>query len=311
MTAILSTVFAVFGIIAIGYAAGRSGYLSAGASRGIADFAFKIAIPALLFHTIVTARFETVEPVGVIASFFGAVAVVWGLSVALTAFVLRRPAADQPSIAITAAFGNTIMLGVPIGVAAFGEQALAPISAIIACHAPILLLSATLHATATSGVPGATAGAAVTLVVRQLAGQPIVVAILCALIVRAIGLGLPRPVLTLVEMLSRAGVPAALVSLGLTLVSFKVAGDMATVGAMLVLKMAVMPIVAALFALALGLPALSAQVVVLIAALPAGANAYLFSVQTGRVVNAVSGAIAIGTALGAVTLTLVLLALKA
>lgn len=310
MFAVLSVVSAVFGIIAIGYAAGRQGYLSVDASRGIADFAFKIAIPALLFHTVVSAKFDGVAPAGVIASFFGAVGIIWLASIATTVLILGRAKTDQPSIAITATFGNTIMLGLPIGVSTFGEAALAPISAIIACHSPILLLAATLHAAATSEKGGSSVGAALMRVARQLAAQPIVVAILAALVCRIVGVPLPKPVLAMTEMLSRAGVPAALVSLGLSLAAFKVEGDMKTVGVMLLLKLLLMPAVAALLAVAFQLPPLSASVVIMMAALPAGANAYLFSSGSGRVVNAVSGAVALGTALSAISLTLILLALQ-
>jgi predicted permease len=314
MTAVLSVVTAVFGIIAIGYAAGRTGYLAVAASRGIADFAFTIAIPALLFHTIVTARFDNVAPLGVLLSFYGAIVVVWAASLAVTAWVLRRPREDQPSVAMAATFGNTVMLGLPIGASALGQDALAPISAIIACHSPLLLLSATLHSAvvgsktgdpATPGILPAMAGVA-----RQLAHQPIVVALVAAGIVRLTGLSLPGPILTMAEMLSRAGVPAALIALGLSLATFKVEGDLRTVSALLVLKLLLMPLLAWAFAIGLALPPVSASAVVLMAALPAGANAYLFAQQNNRAVNAVSGAVAIGTALSAVTLTLVLIGLR-
>jgi malonate transporter and related proteins len=61
---------------------------------------------------------------------------------------------------------------------------------------------------------------------------------------------------------------------------------------------------AAVFVLArmLDLPPLAAGVVVLFAAMPTGANAYIFAVQYQRLVNPVSGAVALGTLLAAVTL---------
>lgn len=308
---VLPVVTAVFGIIAIGYAAGRSGYISAEASKGIADFAFKLAIPALLFHTIVTAKFDAIAPLRVIASFFGAAALVWVGSILVTRFLLKRPVEDQPSIGITAAFGNTIMLGLPIGVGTFGDAALAPMSAIIACHSPALLLSAATHAALVSpGRDGSSLQQSLIEVARQLASQPLIVAIATALIWRTLGLPLPPPVQSIAEMLARAGVPAALISLGLSLTAFKVAGDTKTVGALIALKMLVMPAIAAVLAGLFALPPLSAAVVILMAALPAGANAYLFASQAGRAVNAVSGAVAIGTALAVVTLTLILVAVK-
>lgn len=52
----------------------------------------------------------------------------------------------------------------------------------------------------------------------------------------------------------------------------------------------------------LDLPPLGAGVVVLFAAMPTGANAYIFAVQYQRLVDPVSGAIALATLLAAVTL---------
>jgi malonate transporter and related proteins len=48
-----------------------------------------------------------------------------------------------------------------------------------------------------------------------------------------------------------------------------------------------------------------APVFALIAAMPTGANAYIFAMQYQRLVNPVSGAVALGTLLAAVTLPVV------
>ncbi|WP_235884710.1 AEC family transporter [Bradyrhizobium frederickii] len=71
---------------------------------------------------------------------------------------------------------------------------------------------------------------------------------------------------------------------------------------MCALKLAVMPAAAFVLAKLLDLPPLAAGVVVLFAAMPTGANAYIFAVQYQRLVNPVSGAVALGTLLAAVTL---------
>jgi malonate transporter and related proteins len=58
------------------------------------------------------------------------------------------------------------------------------------------------------------------------------------------------------------------------------------------------------------LPRLVAEVALIFAAMPAGANAFLFAERNGRVVNSASGAIALGTLLGAGTSTLLIAALR-
>jgi malonate transporter len=76
---------------------------------------------------------------------------------------------------------------------------------------------------------------------------------------------------------------------------------------LLVIKLVVMPLVAWWLATAVfDLPRVEAGIAILFAALPAGANAYLFAERQGHGEAAVSGAIAAGTALSIVTLTVVL-----
>ncbi|WP_239621362.1 AEC family transporter [Bradyrhizobium sp. I71] len=71
------------------------------------------------------------------------------------------------------------------------------------------------------------------------------------------------------------------------------------------LKLAAIPAAAFVLARLLDLPPIAAGVVVLFAAMPTGANAYIFAVQYQRLVNPVSGAVALGTLMAAVTLPVV------
>ena len=52
-------------------------------------------------------------------------------------------------------------------------------------------------------------------------------------------------------------------------------------------------------------------VVVLFAAMPTGANAYIFAIQYQRLVNPVSGSVALGTLLAAATLPVIVLLVTA
>jgi predicted permease len=57
------------------------------------------------------------------------------------------------------------------------------------------------------------------------------------------------------------------------------------------------------------LPPIAAGVVVLFAAMPAGANAYIFATRYQRVVNSASGAVALGTVLAAASAVALIAAL--
>jgi predicted permease len=72
-------------------------------------------------------------------------------------------------------------------------------------------------------------------------------------------------------------------------------------------RLLAMPAIAFVLAKLLNLPPVVTGVVVLFAAMPTGANAYIFAVQYQRLVNPVSGAVALCTLLAAVTLPVVVM----
>ena len=71
------------------------------------------------------------------------------------------------------------------------------------------------------------------------------------------------------------------------------------------LKLLATPAVAFVLVKLLNPPPTASGVIVLFAAMPTGANAYIFAAQYQRLVNPVSGAVALGTLLAAVTLPVV------
>ena len=91
------------------------------------------------------------------------------------------------------------------------------------------------------------------------------------------------------ELLTLAGSPAALIALGINLFRFEVKGEKLGILVMCALKLLAMPAAAFLLAKLMNLPPLAAGVVVLFAAMPSGANAYIFAAQYQRLVNPVSG----------------------
>jgi malonate transporter len=71
--------------------------------------------------------------------------------------------------------------------------------------------------------------------------------------------------------------------------------------------MVLMPVLVFIFVrYVVSIPPLWAQVAVLFAAMPTGANAFLFSQRNEEAVAAVSGAIALGTALAAISASILL-----
>ena len=307
MNHVVATVAPVFSLIALGYLARISGLLQPGTGRGLADFVFTIAMPALLFRTMAGMTLPAGLPVALLAAFFGAMGFSWVLASLASRFTLHRPGIDSAPIAMGAVFGNTVMMGIPLALGHFGEVAAAPLALLIAFHAPLLWLVATFqHESITRGSDAAW-GHLIASLARDLARNPILVGIIAGLAWRQTGLAIGPIPDRVLSLLGQAAVPSALFGLGMSLVGFNIKGHLATIVTITFLKLIVSPLVAWVLAVQVfALDPVWAGVVMILAACPTGANAYLFASRYDRAVGSVSGSIAIGTAISLLTISVLL-----
>lgn len=311
MAEALAIVLPVFAIIALGYAVGRGGLFAPGTTKGLTDFTFTLAVPALLFRTVSTASFPAGDAAVVWISFFGAVGGAWLIGIAIVQLILRRSQADGASICTSSAYGNVVMLGIPLSYNAYGPDAAVPIAILMTLHTPLLWLAASLHiALAVGHHTERSLSATMLQLGKDLGRNPIVIAVVLGFCWQITGLGLNVHIDRVLALLAQASAPCSLVALGLNLVKFEIKGQTGTLVTILVIKLVAMPLIAAVLALGVfGLDRVSAGVVILFAAMPTGANAFLFATQYQRAVNSASGAVALGTALSAATIAAIVYAL--
>lgn len=300
----------VFALIAAGYAAVLFRFVSETANKGISEFAFSIAIPALLFRTVVISEFPAVSAFHVWGAYYGALALVW-IAALLISRLLRLEREDGPVFAIGSVYGNIVMLGIPLTLSALGSQAAGPMALILSVNTPLLWLCGTLQVAWMDRKRSGSAPALVLPIVLDLARNPIMIALGLGLLWRLTGLGLHPVVDRTVELLAQAGSPTALIALGINLFRFEIRGAKLGIVAICALKLLAMPALAWILAQLLQLPPLVTAVVVLFAAMPTGANAYIFAIQYQRLVNPVSGSVALGTLLAAATLPVIVLLVTA
>jgi predicted permease len=204
-------------------------------------------------------------------------------------------------------FGNVALLGTPLGLAYYGEEAVIPLGLIISIHAPILWFAATLQRELARHSTNISYRRLGRELFWSLAGNAIVLALAAAAIWRLTGLGLHPVVDRMLAMLSDASIPTALFALGLSLATYSLRGQWSGMAVLIVMKMMLMPLLVFLATHYLvSVPPLWAKVAVLLAAMPTGANAFLFAHRNEESVAAVSAAIALGTGLAAITVSLLL-----
>jgi malonate transporter and related proteins len=134
-----------------------------------------------------------------------------------------------------------------------------------------------------------------------------VLALLAGFLWRLTGLGIHPIPEKMLAMLVDASIPTALFALGTSLAAYSLRGAWDGMFALIALKMIVMPLgVYVLGHYVFGLQPLWIKIAVLFAAMPTGANAFLFAQRNDEAVPAISGAIALGTGLAAISASVLL-----
>lgn len=238
---------------------------------------------------------------------FGGIAVIW-IATTIISRTTSLVEAVPASAAMGAAFGNLAMLGLPLALAHFGDRAALPVGLILSIHAPILWLAAVLHIESSGRGQLPSVLAVIRQLVSQLIRNPIVLALLLGTFWRVTDLGLHPVPDRFLEMLGEAGVPMALVALGLTLAGYSLKGQWRGIITLMTLKLLCLPVAVWLIArYVVDLDPFWTHIALMLAAMPTGANAYLFAQRYDSGTAPVSGAIAVGTALSLITLSMLFL----
>lgn len=221
---------------------------------GLADLTAKLLIPVFLF----AGAYRNGLPASVSWQFLAAYYLPFVLLFGLALFVFRRDAGS----ALSAIYSNTVFVGVPVLVQAFGNGILQYVFPIIAFHA---LIGFTLYFLAEGGKR---IGAALLNTIKN----PIVLSLMAGLALNLTGVVLPGAATGAIDLLAAATLPCALLTLGASLANLHVKNLGASLGIVFA-KLLVLP--AGVYALAtqvFHLPAAATAALVIIAACPVGVN---------------------------------------
>ncbi|WP_332681091.1 AEC family transporter [Bosea sp. (in: a-proteobacteria)] len=294
MLSSLLIVLPVFGLIGLGYVARWMRLLRETTGEGLSDFVFVLAVPCLLFKTLATAVVPLDQPWGYWISYFTGLAVVWLIAQLVAYRLFRRRGPELVVSGFAAAQSNTVFVGVPMILKAYGDAGAVPLGLLLVIHLPVTMTIATLLAEGRS--------ASFALLVRRLFTHPIIIGILLGAAMRPIVGLVPAPLWTIVDLLAAAAVPCALVSLGIALRRHGLASGIGLPAVLSGLKLVVHPLIVWVLATQVfDMPPAWSGVAVLFAACPCGINAYLFAERYRQGVADASSAIALSTALSLFT----------
>ena len=303
MSPVVETILFVFGLVALGYLAGLTGYLKAEVGDALTEFAVGVALPLLLFRTMVGADFHGSAPWALWTAYFSAAAAVWLVGHLAMTRIFRRDSQIGVVGGVSSAYSNLVLLGIPFMLGVYGQEGFEVLSLLIAVHMPAMtMVSIILFDIFGHRKSGSiTAGEIFRAFLRRVLPNSLMIGILAGVMWRATGIDLPPLVVRLIDSLADVAGPLALFAMGLGLRKFSVSGNILPAAVLSLLKLFLMPAATLVAALLLDLPPMTAKVAVAAASLPAGVNSYLLAVQFGTGQGLASSQMTLATACAAFT----------
>ncbi len=306
MSQIVNIVLPVFGLIGVGYVVAWTSLLPEGSDRALADFVFVIAIPLLIFRTVARADFSGGSPWLLLVAYYAAFAVAWTAGTFVVRRLFGRDARVGVVGGVSAAYGNSVLLGIPLVLAAFGDRGMAALSLLIAINLPLMMGGSAVLIQRALVVDGLSEGgdpwASLRTAAVTLARNPIIIGIVVGIMWRLLGWPIGGPAGAVMNRLADVAGTLALFSVGMNLRQYGVSGNVWPALAITVVKLVLMPaVVFALVTTVVHLSPVWARTVVVAAACPTGVNAWLVAARfrTGQALA--SNAMTISTAAAVVT----------
>lgn len=316
---VFAALFPVVLLTAMGFIAGRAGWIRAGAIKDLSSLVFLLLTPALLFRTMSQVDIAQLDfrPV---AAYFLAVALLFAGTLVVQGFN-RRAAV----LALANTFSNTVMIGIALVGLMYGPAGLVTLLTLVSVHSLVLLTSATVVLELAvarelrQGVPGAAALApqhaprhalaTVLMAVKNSLLHPVPLPIMAGLLFAQTGWVMPAVIDKPVELLGTAFGPLALVLVGVTLAHTPVGKHWRQALALAGIKNLAHPLLVAVVCRLLGVGGLPMTVMVVAAALPIGANVFLFSQRYQVAEELVTASVVVSTVLALLSLPLVFMLL--
>lgn len=305
----LSALLPVVALILAGLLLGRAGWATPAWVRRLSTLSFMVLTPVVLFRTMRQVHVEQLD-LRPAAAYIAALALVF-------AGMLLWRGLNRASVvlALAVTYSNAVMIGIPLVQFAWGESGLVTLLTLIPIHSLVLLTSATVvlefalareQAARLPRVDGHLLRVTVRALRKALL-HPVPLPIIAGLLFAQTGLVIPPAVDLPMRWIGMAFGPLALLLVGIALAESAVGAQMRVALQLASIKNFVVPVVTAAMGAALGLRGVPLAVLVTTAALPIGANVFIFSRQYGVAQALVTAGVAVSTLLALLSVSLVML----
>jgi predicted permease len=307
VSVLLEVALPFFALILCGYIALNRNLLTEPAVHGLNGFVFYFALPALLFFKVADAPFEDIFDWRFLTAFYAVAAVLWCLTTALFRWHFRLPFAEASVAGMGGIWTNSGYMGIPLLITALGPDAALP--AVLALTfdnlitGPILIMILE----ARSGRQKTTL-ATLRTVARNLARNPLIIAVFGGFACNVAGLSLPSPAVSFLGLLGAAAAPCALFALGASLVGTQLAGARMEIATATLIKLVIHPLLMATTVLwLLPLRPDLALATIVTASLPTGASVFVLAERYQTYTRRASSIVLATHAVSIVSVTTVLI----
>ncbi|WP_295585818.1 AEC family transporter [uncultured Lamprocystis sp.] len=289
---IVAIIIPIFALILLGWLIRRHGGLAEGFWRDLERLIYFIFFPALLFHSLAHARLDLLAawPMVVVGVLF----TLTGMGLGRLSKNLFHDPLPVYAAAFQCSFRFNSFIGLAVAEALHGKAGIAALGLLMGVLVPM----ANLAAVAVLARHGEGRW------LRELIGNPLILATAAGLAFSLTGLEVPELASTTLELLSRASLPLGLIAVGagLRLDALDHARGHLWYG--VAVKLLILPAVALGLSLAFGLTGIWFQTAILLAALPVSTVAYVLANRMGGDGRIIAAQVAVTTLLSMITLPL-------
>ncbi|KKC33235.1 AEC family transporter [Devosia psychrophila] len=303
MLAIVTIIAPIFALMALGYSAVRFRLFPQEGIKSLIAFVNNFATPCLLFHSLVTSDLRSAFNLSIIGPFYLGALICFAIGIVIAIRIFKNTPGEGVSVGFSGTFTNTVLVGLPIMSRAYGPEALPVTLSIIGLHGAILLTigMVTMELVKRDGQP---LGKTLIVAARRVLSNPLIWGIIAGMVGYFSGLQLIEPAEAFLVMMSSAVVPAALFGIGGALYEFKLSDNWKQALVASLIKLIIHPAIAyVLMIWVLHVPMDIARYGILLSAMPAGVNVYVFATYYNRGTSVAANTILIATVMSALTIS--------
>ena len=305
MVQVLSLTLPFFGLIFLGYIAGKIKRLPEDGLAWLNTFVLYVALPALFFQLLSQTPFDELKNLSFIVATTFITFFIFVLAFFVGMLATKGQINNATIQALAGSYSNIGYMGPGLTIGIFGTAAAVP-TALIFCFDNILLFTLAPLLMAISGYDQRSLFETIyDIVVKKVLCHPFILATIAGVLAAYFNFTPPTAIYSLLELLKNAAAPCALFSIGVTLALQPVNRFAYELPILLILKLIIHPILIFVLLSWLGdFDPIWVKTAVLMACLPPATNVYVLARQYNSYIDRSSSTILFGTIISILTATI-------